>query len=164
MADVTKVGPLDEDDYEEIVTAATLKMKKFASGARGQMITVRDSLDWWVMKETERRIRALAEQAPSADRHGGPEDRAGREGRLQSRVAKLETIVDAVMGELSGNSSELRDQVASAIRGDGSDVGDTPWEILSDERKTGWRGDADRAIAAVKDYLITKAVIEGEKE
>src|SRR5690606_32584570 len=60
-----QVGLLGEDDYEEIVTAATLKMKKFASGARGQMITVRDSLDWWVMKETERRIRALAEQAPS---------------------------------------------------------------------------------------------------
>lgn len=60
-----QVGLLGEDDYEEIVTAATLKMKKFASGARGQMITVQDCLDWWVMKETERRIRALAEQASS---------------------------------------------------------------------------------------------------
>src|SRR5690606_18369002 len=60
-----KVGPLGEDDYEEIVTAAAIKMKNFASGVRGQVMTVQDSLDWWVMKETERRIRALAEQAPS---------------------------------------------------------------------------------------------------
>jgi len=29
--------------------------------------------------------------------------------------------------------------------------------------ETGWRGDADRAIAAVKNYLITKAALEGEK-
>ena len=83
--------------------------------------------------------------------------------RLQSRLANLEAVAEAVLSELSGNPSELRDQVASAIRDDGSDLSDTPWEILSDDRKTWWRGDADRAIAAVKNYLITKAALEGEK-
>lgn len=62
-----------------------------------------------------------------------------------------------VMAELSGNPGELLDAVASAIRGDGSDLCDTPWETLSDERKTGWRGDAERAIAVVKDFLTTRA-------
>lgn len=51
-----KVKPLDEDDYEEIISAAAINMRKAASGIRGQMVTVQDSLDWWVMKETERRI------------------------------------------------------------------------------------------------------------
>lgn len=83
--------------------------------------------------------------------------------KLETRLAKLEAVAEAVLSELSRNPSELRDQVASAIRGDGSDLCDAPWEILSDDRKTWWRGDADRAIAAVKNYLITKAVLEGEK-
>lgn len=77
MADITKVGPLGEDDYEEIVTAAAIKMKKFASGVRGQVMTVQDSLDWWVMKETERRLRALAEQA-SSDEYRREEYEQGR--------------------------------------------------------------------------------------
>ena len=60
------VKPLDEDDYEEIISAATNNMRKASSGIRGQMVTAQDSLDWWVMKETERRIlsalRALEAQ------------------------------------------------------------------------------------------------------
>lgn len=58
--------------------------------------------------------------------------------------------------ELSGITRELRDKVAEAIRGDGSDLDDTPWETLSDERKIGWLGDADRALAVVKDYLTSR--------
>lgn len=50
------VKALDEDDYEEIISAAAINMRKATSGIRGQVITVQDSLDWWVMKETERRI------------------------------------------------------------------------------------------------------------
>lgn len=62
-ADLTKprVTPLDEDDYEEIVNAAAANMRKATSGVRGQVITVQDSLDWWVMKETERRILSALE-------------------------------------------------------------------------------------------------------
>jgi len=60
------VKALDEDDYEEIISAATNNMRKASSGIRGQMVTAQDSLDWWVMKETERRIlsalRALEAQ------------------------------------------------------------------------------------------------------
>src|SRR5690606_15815644 len=51
-----KVKPLDEDDDEEIISAAAINMRKATSGARRQMVTVQASLDWWVMKETERRI------------------------------------------------------------------------------------------------------------
>lgn len=63
----------------------------------------------------------------------------------------------AVKVELSGITGELREAVAEAIRADGSDMDDTPWETLSDERKIGWLGDADRALAVVKDYLTTHA-------
>lgn len=59
MADIVK--PLDEDDYEEIVNAAAANMRKATSGVRGQVITVQDSLDWWVMKETECRILSALE-------------------------------------------------------------------------------------------------------
>lgn len=60
-----KVKALDEDDYEEIVSAAAINMRKATSGIRGQVITVQDSLDWWVMKETERRILSTLEPAAS---------------------------------------------------------------------------------------------------
>src|SRR5690606_11262848 len=43
---------------------------------------------------------------------------------VSERLAKLEAVVGAVLGELSGNSNELRDQVASAIRDDGCDLRD----------------------------------------
>lgn len=51
----------------------------------------------------------------------------------------------------------LREKVAEAIRADGSDLCDAPWETLSADRKIGWLGDADRALAAVKDYLTPDA-------
>lgn len=44
----------------------------------------------------------------------------------------------------------LRDKLAEAIRDCGSHYDETPWEQLSDERKIGWIGDADRALAAIK--------------
>src|SRR5690606_3161045 len=63
-----KVKPLDEDDYEEIISAAATNMRKATSGIRGQVVTVQDSLDWWVMKETERRIlSALTAGKPHPD-------------------------------------------------------------------------------------------------
>ena len=37
----------------------------------------------------------------------------------------------------------LRDPVAEAIRGDGSDFADGPWETLPEKNKHGWRGDAE---------------------
>lgn len=43
----------------------------------------------------------------------------------------------------------LRERVAEAIRADGSDLCDQPWDQLADERKIGWLGDADRAIPVV---------------
>src|SRR5690606_22206493 len=38
---------------------------KAASGARGQIITVQDSFDWWVMKETEHRILSALPRSPA---------------------------------------------------------------------------------------------------
>jgi len=57
------VKPLDEDDYEEIINAAAINMREATSGVRGQVVTVQDSIDWWVMKETERRILSAIESA-----------------------------------------------------------------------------------------------------
>ena len=54
--------------------------------------------------------------------------------------------------ELSGNTGGLIDKMAEAIRGD-TTSDDTPWAVLSEDRKIGWRGDAERALAAVKEYL-----------
>jgi hypothetical protein len=47
--------------------------------------------------------------------------------------------------QMSAPLKSLRERVAEAIRGDG----DTPWGQLSDDRKAGWLGDADRAIPIV---------------
>lgn len=58
----------------------------------------------------------------------------------------------AAMVELSGNSGDLIDRMASAIRGD-TTSDDTPWATLSEDRKIGWRGDAERALAVVKECL-----------
>lgn len=54
--------------------------------------------------------------------------------------------------ELSGNTGGLIDKMAEAIRGD-TTSDDTPWAVLPEDRKIGWRGDAERALAAVKEYL-----------
>lgn len=56
-----KVKPLDEDDYEEIISEAAINLREATSGIRGQVVMVQDSLDWWVMKETERRILSALE-------------------------------------------------------------------------------------------------------
>lgn len=58
--------------------------------------------------------------------------------------------------ELSGNPGELIDKMADAIRGD-TIYDDTPWETLSEDRKVGWRDDAERALAVVKEYLTSQA-------
>lgn len=57
--------------------------------------------------------------------------------------------------ELSGNTGELIDKMAEAIRGD-TVYDDTPWATLSEDRKIGWRGDAERALAVVKEYLTAR--------
>lgn len=57
--------------------------------------------------------------------------------------------------EPSGNTGELIDKMADAIRGD-TVLDDTPWETLSEDRKIGWRGDAERAQAVVKEYLTAR--------
>lgn len=123
---------LDEDDYEEIISAAAINMRKAASGIRGQVITVQDSIDWWVMKETERRILSALE--PSTPEGQQP-------------------VAEAL--ELSGNTGELIDKMAEAIRGD-TVSDETPWATLSEDRKIGWRGDAERALAVVKEYLTAR--------
>ena len=60
-----------------------------------------------------------------------------------------------VGAELSGIPGELIDKMAEAIRGD-TTSDDTPWATLSEDRKIGWRGDAERALAVVKEYLTAR--------
>ncbi|EXL09731.1 Lar family restriction alleviation protein [Aquamicrobium defluvii] len=59
--------------------------------------------------------------------------------------------------ELSGDPGELIDKMAEAIRDWGSHYDDGPWETLPEDRKAGWRGDAERALAVVKEYLTSQA-------
>lgn len=74
-----------------------------------------------------------------------------------SRAQALEEI----LRELSGNPRQLIDMMASAIRVDGSDLCDGSWESLSYDRKQAWRGDTERALAAVKEYLTTRVGLSG---
>lgn len=62
-------------------------------------------------------------------------------------------VAEAV--EPSGNTGELIDKMAEAIRGD-TTSDDAPWATLSEDRKIGWRGDAERALAVVKHYLTAR--------
>ena len=50
----------------------------------------------------------------------------------------------------------LIDKVAEAIRNDGGDYNEPAWAALPEDRKAGWRGDAERALAVVKDYLTAE--------
>ncbi len=54
----------------------------------------------------------------------------------------------------------LRDMVAEAIRGDGTDLCDRPWDQLPKEIKEGWLGDADRAINCIVANIGNAPVIE----
>lgn len=71
---------------------------------------------------------------------------------LRADIATPAPVWREFGSELSGNTGELVDKVAEAIRGD-TTCDDTPWAVLSEDRKIGWRGDAERALAAVKEYL-----------
>ncbi|TDR27815.1 hypothetical protein [Aquamicrobium defluvii] len=73
-------------------------------------------------------------------------------------IAAIRAYLEAATppDELSGNPGELIDKMADAIRGD-TVLDDTPWETLSEDRKVGWRGDAERALAVVKEYLTSQA-------
>lgn len=82
-----------------------------------------------------------------------------------SYVCQTKDVADAILAyltsatppdELSGDPGELIDKMADAIRGD-TVLDDTPWEMLSEDRKIGWRGDAERALAVVKEYLTSQA-------
>ncbi len=75
-----------------------------------------------------------------------------------ARELALEEAAHNLINELSGNPGELIDKMAEAIRDWGSHYDDGPWETLPEDRKAGWRGDAERALAAVKEYLTTRAL------
>lgn len=83
---------------------------------------------------------------------------AGVERLRAERDAAWKAGAEAMLRKLSGNTGELRDAVAAAIRADGSDICDGQWETLPEANRLGWRGDAERAIAAVKDYLTAQAL------
>jgi len=65
---------------------------------------------------------------------------------LQVEPAAPEAQLAAFLKELSGNPGELIDRMAEAIRGD-TTPDETPWALLPEDRKIGWRGDAERALA-----------------
>lgn len=48
----------------------------------------------------------------------------------------------------------LRERVAEAIRADGTDLCDRPWDQLPPELKSGWMGDADRALEIIVEEAV----------
>jgi len=72
------------------------------------------------------------------------------------RSQALEEAAHNLINELYGNPGELIDKMAEAIRDWGSHYDDGPWETLPEDRKAGWRGDAERALAVVKEYLTAR--------
>ncbi|WP_340584027.1 hypothetical protein [Brucella pseudintermedia] len=77
---------------------------------------------------------------------------------LQVEPAAPEAQLAAFLNDLSGENGELIDRMAAAIRDWGSHYDDGPWETLPEDRKAGWRGDAERALEVVKEYLTTRAL------
>jgi len=73
-----------------------------------------------------------------------------------ARELALEKAAHNLINELSGNPGELIDKMAEAIRDWGSHYDDGPWETLPEDRKAGWRSDAERALAVVKEYLTAR--------
>lgn len=71
-------------------------------------------------------------------------------------LAARDAELVAVKAALSRETGELIDKMAEAIRDDGGHYDETPWDILSEERKEGWRSDARRALAVVKEYLTAR--------
>lgn len=82
----------------------------------------------------------------------------GTKARIEAQQALSRT--GAVKVALSGDTGELIDRMAAAIRDWGSHYDDGPWETLPEDRKAGWRGDAERALAVVKEYLTARRPAE----
>ena len=59
-----RVKALDNVAREEIIEAAHLAMRKQQRGVRGQTFTEWDTIESWVIVETERRVLAALEPAP----------------------------------------------------------------------------------------------------
>lgn len=57
----------------------------------------------------------------------------------------------------------LRERVAEAIRADGTDLCDRPWDQLPDEMKIGWLEDADRALSVALEEAV-RVVSERDPE
>src|SRR5688500_6004787 len=79
-------------------------------------------------KAIEAGTRAILEvdpfAAPNAEQYASEASKAC----IEAAIASGEVV--PASAELSGNSGELRDRVAEAIRGDGSDLCDAPWITL----------------------------------
>lgn len=89
------------------------------------------------------------------------------EGVNEDALRALAQAYDREDAAQRGDTGELIDKMAEAIRGD-TTSDDAPWATLSEDRKIGWRGDAERALAVVKEYLTAhspseQAVTEADK-
>ena len=121
-----------------------------------------DAVDDWTVDDslTSREILHYLGIGSDASLEPGDRrrDKIARMIRARIDAALSAASIPAGVKEPSGISGELREKVAEAIRGDGSDLCDQPWDTLPDDRKAGWLGDADRALAVVKEYLTARPV------
>ncbi|MFC4624196.1 hypothetical protein ACFO1V_02970 [Daeguia caeni] len=110
------------------------------------------------------RTAILADRAVRADKleELAAEQAATCNESLQVEPAAPEAQLAAFLNDLSGENGELIDRMAAAIRDWGSHYDDGPWEALSEDRKAGWRGDAERALAVVKEYLTARGQTQPE--
>jgi len=58
MSRPNRLGP---EDYVEIEMRARILFRKYLTGYRGQTVTVRDGLDYWIMVATEEHLNAAAD-------------------------------------------------------------------------------------------------------
>ena len=64
---------LGRDDYEKIMDAANIELRKSHGNATGQTIEPWHFIDWHVMKETERYVLNKLQ----GESHENPQDRTG---------------------------------------------------------------------------------------
>lgn len=152
-----------------------LRLKAFETNSDADRQAYFDAVSKWFQDRHIRRVNA--ERVPFLSVQGavkaeqnitrpivGIENRTAQEvfdimrDRILSALepsAARELAFEEILRELSGNPGELIDMMAEAIRGD-TVYDDTPWATLSEDRKIGWRGDAERALAVVKEYLTAR--------
>ena len=99
---------MDADQlYDEVVEAAYWSLRRHNSGARTQMLTPADSIEWHVMRETQARMQ------PEIERMNA-ENEALR--NLTDDLDDARTALEEMVGQLQAENEALRDALLELYR------------------------------------------------